>query len=123
MKPIVYEELKVGDEVVTRDGRKGLVLCVDAKSKYPVVCLLKSETEEHEYPHTFTSDGRYDSDGTESCADIFLPSERVKLKIYKCDDGYAAVEQVDGRPRFGGRDCYNVFSTGWREVAEIEVEI
>ncbi len=111
MKPIVYEELKVGDEVVTRDGRKALVLCVDAKSNYPIVCLIKSETEE--YPEKFTSDGRYFSDVKESCRDIFLPSEKVKLKIYKCADGYAAVEQVDGRP----------IRTSWREVAEIEVEI
>jgi len=121
MKPIVYEELEIGDEVVTRDGRKGLVLCVDAKSDFPIVCLIKSETEEYEYPQTFTSNGRYDSDGTESCADIFLPSEKVKLKIYKCADGYAAVEQVDGRPRWLSGDC--LFSTSYREVAEIEVEI
>ncbi len=113
MKPIVYEELKVGDEVVTRGGQNAVVLCVDAKSNYPIVCLMKSEAEEYEYPQTFTSNGRYDSDGTESCLDIFLPSERVKLKIYKCADGYAAVEQVDGRP----------IRTSWREVAEIEVEI
>jgi len=111
MKPIVYEELEIGDEVVTRDGRKALVLCADAKSDYPIVCLIKSEIEEH--PEIFTSDGRYHSDGRESGLDIFLPPEKVKLKIYKCADGYAAVEQVDGRP----------IRTSWREVAEIEVEI
>jgi len=61
--------------------------------------------------------------GKESELDIFLPPEKVKLKIYKCDDGrYVTVEQVDGRTRYGGMDCY-VSSTSWREVAEIEVEL
>ena len=42
MRPIEYEKLKVGDEVVTRDGRKGRVICTDLspRDERPIVTAV-----------------------------------------------------------------------------------
>lgn len=129
MKPIVYEELKVGDEVVTRDGRKGRVICTDSKNPpYPIVCLIKSEIEEYadtstsEYPQTFTSNGRYDSDGTESCTDIFLPSERVKLVLFK-KKGTEPDEYLNWQIREATETPATFFINSYEIHSTIEVEI
>ncbi len=129
MKPIVYEELKVGDEVVTRDGRKGRVICTDSKSPhYPIVCLIKSQIEEYphtfieECPHTFTSNGLCASDGRETVLDIFLPSEKVKLILFKkkgtVPDEYLnwQIREVSETPVIPVTNLYEIHST-------IEVEI
>ena len=87
MRPIVYEELKVGDEVVTRDGRKGRVICTDVKSvpplaSQPICCLIPSEECGSEVPEFYFKDGGW-VDHKESPEDIFLPPKKEYVNLYR----------------------------------------
>ena len=56
-------------KVVTRDGRKVMILCTDAVNGKPIVALVRSQNG-HDYVFQFKSDGRcYDS---ESNLDLFF---------------------------------------------------
>ena len=86
MKNIDYKTLKVGDAVITRDGRKGRVICVDAETKgingwQPIVCLIPDENEGEEAIH-YCKDGSF-IEGETAGHDIFLPPKTEKIDLYR----------------------------------------
>lgn len=92
MRPIVYEELKVGDKVVTRDGREGRVICTDANIKdgsahRPIICLIKNKNETEEIL-SFKKCGAHSSiEGNTYAEDIFLPPKKELLNLYQWSNG------------------------------------
>ncbi len=83
MKKIVYEDLKVGQEVVTRDGRKGRVLCTDLKSRTPIIVAILNPNNNKEDTMRLYKNGNYWNSGTECDNDIFLPSEKGYVNIFR----------------------------------------
>ena len=55
----ITEDIKVGDKVVTRDGREGRVICTDARYfvagvQLPIVACLKHRSCDEELEHQST---------------------------------------------------------------------
>lgn len=119
MKPIIFEELKVDDEVVTRDGRKGRVICTDRKHycELPIACLI-SDCEEGEKFTSHRSDGRSCTDDRDF--DIFLPPKKEYVNLYRKNNGEFEVSlhsySTDTRAR------HNASSLG-SYIKTIEVEV
>ena len=85
MREIDYKTLKVGDPVVTRDGREVRVLCTDRKSKrFPIVALVTTSIGEQVY--YYTEKGEFNT-SCESALDIFLPPQKEYVVLYKDADG------------------------------------
>ena len=59
MKPFNLEEYLANPslKIVTREGKDARIICTDAKGKYPIVALIKSQNIE--YPSIFTKKGKY----------------------------------------------------------------
>ena len=59
MKPFNLEEYLKNPslKIVTREGKDARIICTDAKGKYPIVALIKSQN--NEYPSVFTNKGKY----------------------------------------------------------------
>ena len=83
MREIDYKTLKVGDDAITRDGRKGRVICVDATGKYRIVCLI--DDGDGEVPYSYFIEGAYST--AESDHDIFLPPKKEYVNIYSSHSG------------------------------------
>ena len=83
MREIIFDELKVGKEVVTRDGRKGRVICTDynspEKRDYPIICLIDDGLAEK--IEIYTKSGEYELDYFDDI-DIFLPPKTEYVNIY-----------------------------------------
>lgn len=79
MKPIVFEELKVGDELVTRDGRKARVLAIDFKCKdHPLLVAIENKYRRHlEYCEKYYTTGFKYLKGIND-DDLFLPPKDVE---------------------------------------------
>jgi len=122
MKPIIFEELKVGDEVVTRDGRKGRVICADLNSTThkKMVCVIETHYGSEEV-YKYGKNGKLLSSGNH-CLDIFLPPKKEILHIYKdfvrptyrvCND---SIEGYEG-------DEFHELGVKWVFIKTIEVEL
>lgn len=59
MKPFNLEEYLKNPslKIVTREGKDARIICTNAKGKYPIVALIKSQNIE--YPSVFTNKGKY----------------------------------------------------------------
>jgi hypothetical protein len=67
---------EVGKTYLTRDGRKARCICTDRRhDKYPVLCLL--DTESSEFSHYYTVGGFYCSDRSKNPFDLVSEAPRV----------------------------------------------
>jgi hypothetical protein len=118
MREIVYEELKVGDEVVTRDGRKGRVLCVDLNDiqNFVIACALTNHKGTHEHINLYRESGRFSDDiNSELDSDIFLPPKKEKVDIYRLTDGSYLALKHGSIKELVGVDFI------WMETIEVEI--
>ena len=122
MRKIDYETLKNGDAVITRDGRKGRVICVDAETKgisgwQPIVCLIPGENDGEEAKH-YCKDGSF-IEGETAGHDIFLPPKKEYINVLHRVDGFA-LSSITWSNR---KDAEN-FGSGQSEYHKtIEVEV
>ena len=82
----ITEDIKVGDKVVTRDGREGRVICTDRDSGFPIVCLIVCKNKQGELYEDVTY---HSKDGRCGCrqdfyeTSIFLPPKTISLDLYE----------------------------------------
>ena len=85
MKAIIYEELKVGDSVITRDGRKGRVICTDLNMEYPIAFRFPAQKGVPDgaegVQFSLASGLQYKDE--EHPMDIFLPPKTEYVNVYK----------------------------------------
>ena len=86
MREIDYKTLKVGDAVITRDGRKGRVICTDFEREWPIVCAITDE-KGREYTRCFYTDGKQEDTFTAG-GDIFLPPKKEYVNLYRDKEGF-----------------------------------
>ena len=78
MKPFNLEEyLKdPSRKVVTREGKPARIICTDARGEYPVIALIEHYQETLDVTFSFTKDGKWCTDGTNSNKDLFFVTEK-----------------------------------------------
>ena len=78
MKPFSLEEYLANPsmKVVTRDGIPAKILYTDARGEYPVIALVEHYQETLDVTFSFTKDGKWCTDGTNSNKDLFFAPEK-----------------------------------------------
>lgn len=78
MKPFNLEEYLANPsrKVVTRDGIPAKILYTDARGEYPVIALVEHYQETLDVTFSFTKDGKWCTDGTNSNKDLFFAPEK-----------------------------------------------
>ena len=78
MKPFNLEEYLINPskKVVTREGKPARIICTDARGEYPVIALIEHYQETLDVTFSFTKDGKWCTDGTNSNKDLFFAPEK-----------------------------------------------
>ena len=78
MKPFNLEEYLTNPskKVVTREGKPVRIICTDARGEYPVIALIEHYQETLDVTFSFTKDGKWCTDGTNSNKDLFFAPEK-----------------------------------------------
>ena len=78
MKPFNLEEYLTNPskKIVTREGKPAKILYTDARGEYPVIALIEHYQETLDVTFSFTKDGKWCTDGTNSNKDLFFASEK-----------------------------------------------
>ena len=78
MKPFNLEEYLTNPskKVVTREGKPARIICTDARGEYPVIALIEHYQETLDVTFSFTKDGKWCTDGTNSNKDLFFELEK-----------------------------------------------
>ena len=63
-------------KVVTRDGIPAKILYTDARGEYPVIALVEHYQETLDVTFSFTKDGKWCTDGTNSNKDLFFAPKK-----------------------------------------------
>lgn len=116
MKKIVYKDLKIGDELVSRCGEAWEVVAkVDSCCIYPLI----ARNEINDLTIKLTKEGRT-SLGSIYPNDLFIPAKTEYLNLHRFDNGRFAV--------FGPYDCCSQASfvadsdpNGFIKTIEVEV--
>lgn len=109
MKPFNLEEYLKNPslKIVTREGKDARIICTNAKGKYPIVALIKSQN--NEYPSVFTNKGKYVLH-IQNPDDLFFASEKHEgwINIFRGKDSpftgniiFASKEEAEE----SGRHC------------------
>ena len=87
MKPFNLEEYLANPskKVVTREGKPAKILYTDARGEYPVIALVEHYQETFDIAFSFTKDGKWCTDGTNSNKDLFFAPEKHEgwINLYK----------------------------------------
>ena len=87
MKQIDYNTLKVGDKVITRDGREGRVICTDLNNPQPIAVAVWSNSKgTREHINQYLKNGKV-SDSDNMMQDIFLPPKKEYVNLYREKEG------------------------------------
>ena len=78
MKPFNLEEYLTNPskKVVTREGKPARIICTDARGEYPVIALIEHYQETLDVTFSFTKDGKWCTDETNSNKDLFFAPEK-----------------------------------------------
>ncbi len=96
MKEIVYKDLKIGDELVSRSGLQAFVLAkLDTPCAFKLV--VKFICIDRETCETYTVDGKSNFPGIESPMDLFIPAKKEYINLHRFDNGRYSV--------YGPYDC------------------
>ena len=78
MKPFNLEEYLANPsrKIVTREGKPARIICTDARGEYPVIALIEHYQETLDVTFSFTKDGKWCTDGTNSNKDLFFAPEK-----------------------------------------------
>ena len=89
-------------KVVTRDGRKVRILCIDAKGYYPIIALVENFDGTAEIPGSFSREGLYLISNTRY-NDLFFAPEKHEgyVSIYRGvkNDDYFTVGIFDSEEK------------------------
>ena len=109
-------------KVVTRDGIPAKILYTDARGEYPVIALVEHYQETLDVTFTFTKDGKWCADGTNSNKDLFFAPEKHEgwINLYKSGNGWslgANIWQTEaGAKKWVGATDYTVtIKIEWEE--------
>ena len=123
MKPFNLEEYLANPslKIVTREGKDARIICTDAKGKYPIVALIKSQNIE--YPSIFTKKGKYVLH-MQHPDDLFFASEKYEgwLNIYRSESGfylrgnpYKSKEEADEVAKANPKTFFTTIKIEWEE--------
>ena len=124
MKPFNLEEYLVNPskKVVTREGKPAKILYTDARGEYPVIALVEHYQETFDIAFSFTKDGKWCTDGTNSNKDLFFAPEKHEgwINLYKSGNGWslgANIWQTEaGAKKWVGATDYTVtIKIEWEE--------
>lgn len=123
MKPIVYEELKVGDEVVTRTGRKAEVVKINDGEKRPILIQVKKGMNRF-YCVYVHANGRASKSFIDA-NDIFLPPKKEYVNLYSAGyrDWDAKGSYSSEQEALEAADKHYKNSKSWQFIKTIEVEL
>ena len=89
MKPFNLEEYLANPsrKVVTRDGIPAKILYTDARGEYPVIALVEHYQETLDVTFSFTKDGKWCTDGTNSNKDLFFAPKKHEgwVNLYRTE--------------------------------------
>jgi preprotein translocase subunit YajC len=124
MKQIDYNTLKVGDKVITRDGREGRVICTDLNNPQPIAVAVWSNSKgTREHINQYLKNGKV-SDSDNMMQDIFLPPKKEYVNLYREDNGFF---RVTPNPYQSKSEAENMSDyadeRGWTYIKTIEVEV
>ena len=115
MREIDYNTLKVGDKIITRDGRDGRVICTDLKRDFPIVVAILSK-DGTEHTQSYYKNGYVRNDVFSNESDIFLPPQKEYVGLYKdINGGYVACKYQSKA------DAENCISSDCLKLVEIEL--
>ena len=106
-------------KVVTRDGRKVRILCIDAKGYYPIIALVENFDGTAEIPGSFSREGLYLISNTRYNDLFFAPEKHIGwINLFKgdCVDAEAylgdfPIYSSKEIAECNGRCCRNYLST------------
>ena len=114
LKEFDIEEAKKGKPVYTRSGKKVRIVCFDTKGvTHPIIALI--DGDEYERINTYTTNGSYYSDNTNSPDDLMLLAEKKTgyINIYK-DQIHDTIESA--KTAYKGNDAYiKTIKVDWEE--------
>ena len=109
-------------KVVTREGKPAKILYTDASGEYPVIALVEHYQETFDIAFSFTKDGKWCTDGTNSNKDLFFAPEKHEgwINLYKSGNGWslgANIWQTEaGAKKWVGATDYTVtIKIEWEE--------
>ena len=107
--------------IVTRDGRKARIICIDAESNYPIIALIKSTNGSDEYPLRYTVKGEY-YPGHEQKEDLFFAPEKHEgwVNIFKGTDGNSYIGHYSRI--FESKEDAEKAGIGWDGYITVKVE-
>lgn len=106
MKPFNLKEAIAGAPMITRDGRKAVLLAYDEELDRKIICKVYDDYTEAE---TFLDGGKYFKDHSESRYDLFMATQKktVWVNFYnshgyfydtKCEaDAAASLSRIGGK--------------------------
>ena len=124
MKPFNLEEYLTNPsrKVVTRDGKPAKILYTDARGEYPVIALIEHYQETLDVTFSFTKDGKWCTDGTNSNKDLFFASEKHEgwINLYKSGINWslgASIWQTEEEAKkwVGAADYATTIKIEWEE--------
>lgn len=105
-------------KVVTRDGRKARIICIDAKNNYPIVALVETQTNDEEHIFSFTKYGGWSIVVEETINDLFFATEKHEGWVNLLQDlngnnyvGSPIIYKTKENAEKDGKECNNYIST------------
>ena len=124
MKPFNLEEYLTNPskKVVTREGKPARIICTDARGEYPVIALIEHYQETLDVTFSFTKDGKWCTDGTNSNKDLFFELEKHEgwVNVYKSGINWslgASIWQTEEEAKkwVGATDYATTIKIEWEE--------
>ena len=124
MKPFNLEEYLANPskKVMTREGKPAKILYTDARGEYPVIALVEHYQETFDIAFSFTKDGKWCTDGTNSNKDLFFAPEKHEgwINLYKSGNGWslgANIWQTEAGAKkwVGATDYTTTIKIEWEE--------
>ena len=109
-------------KVVTRDGIPAKILYTDARGEYPVIALVEHYQETLDVTFSFTKDGKWCTDGTNSNKDLFFASEKHEgwINVYKPESGWSLGTSIwpteeEAKEWIGAADYATTIKIEWED--------
>ena len=124
MKPFNLEEYLANPskKVVTREGKPAKILYTDARGEYPVIALVEHYQETFDIAFSFTKDGKWCTDGTNSNKDLFFAPEKHEgwINLYKSGNGWSLGTSIwqteeEAKEWVGAADYTTTIKIEWEE--------
>lgn len=124
MKPFNLEEYLANPsrKVVTRDGIPAKILYTDARGEYPVIALVEHYQETLDVTFSFTKDGKWCTDGTNSNKDLFFAPKKHEgwVNVYKSGSDWSLGTSIwqteeEAKKWVGAADYTATIKIEWEE--------